>query len=129
MNYRNARGRYSSFRRMVLWSVVIGAVLVLGSMKFVEPWINKELKVKNVQSIILPQRAEADEVKPDRLEQKIDQLKADVVNQISKCESGQTKEPDAAIILDTNNEMSVGSMMFQLKTVQHYVKQFEARDI
>lgn len=45
------------------------------------------------------------------------------------CETKGSKEPDGAIILDVNNEMSIGRFMFQIKTVQYYVKRFEGRDI
>lgn len=45
------------------------------------------------------------------------------------CETKGVKEPDAAIILDTNNKMSIGRFMFQITTVQYYVKKFEGRTI
>lgn len=67
--------------------------------------------------------------KPDRLEVKIAELKQDVLNKLSACESYGTKEPEAAIILDSNSAMSIGKFMFQIKTIQYYVKKFEDRDI
>ena len=61
---------------------------------------------------------------------KIEAYKDEVVTDLAtKCESVGVREPDAAIILDTNGQMSIGSWMFQIKTVQYYVKKFEGRDI
>ena len=62
-------------------------------------------------------------------ELKVEALKYEVVDDLAKCETRGVKEPDAAIILDSNDEMSIGSWMWQIKSVQHYVKVFEKRDI
>lgn len=63
-------------------------------------------------------------------ELKVERLKDELVDSLAKdCETKGVKEPDAAIILDSNNAMSLGSWMWQVKSVQHYVKQFEGREI
>lgn len=59
----------------------------------------------------------------------IDAKKDKLVEDIGSCESGFVKEPDAAIVFDTNNEASLGHLQFQVKTVQAYVKLFEGRKI
>lgn len=60
---------------------------------------------------------------------KIEDLKDDVVNRLAACETKGVKEPDAAIIFDSNNQASIGAWQYQIKTVQHFVKKFEQRDI
>lgn len=63
-------------------------------------------------------------------EVRIDMLEYEVVDSLAKeCETKGVKEPDAAIILDSNEQMSLGAWMWQIKSVQHYVKLFEDRDI
>lgn len=61
---------------------------------------------------------------------KFARTKDELVESLGKmCETKKVTEPDAAIIFDSNNEASLGSWQFQIKTVQHYVKKFEGRDI
>lgn len=61
---------------------------------------------------------------------KIKELQNIILDDLSlNCETKGIKEPDAAIIYDTNGEMSIGRFMFQIKTVQLFVKHFEQRDI
>lgn len=61
---------------------------------------------------------------------RIERAKDKIVDSLAKdCETKDVKEPDAAIILDSNNQMSIGAWMWQIKSVQFYVKKFEGRDI
>lgn len=61
-----------------------------------------------------------EKVEVNTMPQKIADLKSQVVEAISACEVPGYKEGQAPIILDTNNKMSIGPMMFQVATVQHY---------
>ena len=63
------------------------------------------------------------------IQEKIKNLQDDVLAQLANCESGNTKEPDGAIILDTNGQMSIGRYMYQIDTVQRFVKHFYKKDI
>ncbi len=45
------------------------------------------------------------------------------------CEVKGSKEPDGVLLLDSNNQMSIGRFQFQITTVQHYVKKFEGKSI
>jgi hypothetical protein len=52
-----------------------------------------------------------------------------VIVRLSKCETNGRLEPDNVIIIDKNNEASIGALQFQLKTVVHYAKLIEGRSI
>ena len=55
--------------------------------------------------------------------QSIAELKARTINKLAEqCETKGIEEPDAAIILDSNNKMSIGRYMWQIESVQHYAK-------
>lgn len=58
----------------------------------------------------------------DTLGKKVEELKSDLLSDLSACESGGHKESDGIIIFDSNNEASIGQYQFQIKTVQHYYK-------
>lgn len=60
---------------------------------------------------------------------KIAELKADLLKRLKKCESQDRTEDDAPILLDSNNEMSIGELMFQIKTVQYYYKKLYSKEI
>jgi hypothetical protein len=61
---------------------------------------------------------------------KIERAKDKIVDSLAKdCETKGTQEPDGAIILDSNNQMSIGAWMWQIKSIQHYVQKFEGRNI
>jgi hypothetical protein len=52
-----------------------------------------------------------------------------VINEIAACETQGVAEPDSAIILDTNGQMSIGAWMYQITTVQRYEKEMTGKDI
>lgn len=60
---------------------------------------------------------------------KITEAENIVIDEISACETKGVKEPDGAIILDSNNRMSVGAWMYQIQTVQQYVKERDGTEI
>lgn len=64
------------------------------------------------------------------LQSKVAKLQDELMHDLSiNCEVRGAKEPDAIIVFDSNSEASIGRFQFQIKTVQHYVKVFESRDI
>lgn len=68
-------------------------------------------------------KAQADRVvtvEIDNLSDKIDQIKAEAVEGIRKCESAGHSEDDGIIIFDTNNKASIGTFQYQKATVIHY---------
>src|SRR6266853_1254397 len=123
---RNSKGEY----RKRDWTSVLGMVAALFAFLalLVGGWATKTVIDPNL-SVVNVAHADVITIKPDRLDAKVAQLKDDVVEQIGKCESGMTTEPDAALILDTNGEMSIGLMQFQIKTIQMYAKKFYGKAV
>lgn len=56
------------------------------------------------------------------MEDKVRVLEDEILAQLAQCESGGTQEPNAAILLDSNNAMSIGKFMWQINSVIHYMK-------
>jgi hypothetical protein len=105
--------------------LVLAAMVVLLAHPFISRALDNELRA---EAPALPMVAVA--YADITMEAKVAALKDEVVDDLArKCETKDVAEPDAAMILDTNNQMSVGAWMFQVKTVQHYVKVLEGRDI
>ncbi len=66
----------------------------------------------------------------DMTPEKIKKVQDKLLDELSLgCEVKGSTEPDGVLILDSNNKMSIGRFQFQITTVQHYVKQFENKDI
>lgn len=65
----------------------------------------------------------------DNLPKKIESLKEEVLETLKSCESKTHTESDGLIILDTNNEFSIGLYQFQIKTVQHYYQTLYGKTI
>ena len=61
---------------------------------------------------------------------KIEALQNSVLEQLSlHCEAQGLKEPDGAIVFDSNEVASIGRFQFQVLTVQYYVQVFEEKEI
>lgn len=78
--------------------------------------------------------AYADEVtlvkgQPDRLAEKVRELKDEVLNDLARCESGGRDNESGIIVWDTNNKPSIGKFQFQVATVQHYVEKRDGKKI
>lgn len=65
----------------------------------------------------------------DNLSEKIEQIKQEALDGISKCESAGHSEDEGIIIFDTNNRASIGQFQFQKATVIHYYKTLYNQDI
>lgn len=107
-------------RKVCLW-IMIGLAAIGISHAVIEPWIdrsNEETRswlAKDISAVAAP-RAEADEM--DRLDIKIQDMKNEVLDALSKCESGG--KSDIAIVFDTNAKPSVGIFQWQPQSFQHY---------
>lgn len=66
----------------------------------------------------------------DTTPEKIAELKLKTIHRLAnECETAGVVEPDAAIVFDSNHQMSIGRYMWQIKSVQHWVKELYDRDI
>ncbi|WP_457635811.1 hypothetical protein [Persephonella sp.] len=64
------------------------------------------------------------------IDEKIKKLQNEILDELSVgCETKGVKEPDATIILDTNNKMSIGRYQWQIASVQYYYKKIYGKDI
>ena len=59
----------------------------------------------------------------------IEALKDSVVDRLAKCETHGRPDAGSVVVIDTNNEASIGKLQFQAKTVVHYTKLIEGRSI
>ncbi len=71
-----------------------------------------------------------DTITIDNTPAKIEALKQDVLTRLSsQCETKGLGKDAGAIILDTNNKMSIGPFMFQKGTVKTYYHQLYGKDV
>lgn len=119
---RDTKGRFA--RMPWIHITLVTCAVLIGIALYGDHWVGQELKAGT--ALIVP-IARADVIVP--IGQKIELAKEKIVNDIASCESGGVKEPDATLILDSNNQMSIGAWQWQIKSVQHYVNLFEGRTI
>lgn len=115
-NGRYAKDRFVPKLLFVMFSIVL-AIVAIGEV------MNRQL---DYQAPFVSEALAA----PDKLEVKTEELKKDFLERLSVgCETRGVADPDGAIIFDSNNQPSIGRFQFQRKTVIHYVKLLENRDI
>jgi len=121
-NYnRDNKGRFSKktkFLFTVVCALVFAGIYVVA--------IENEIKISNIPVTVVNAEIPVREM----YEAKIRAIKEDMLKELSLgCETKGVKEPDGAILLDSNNKMSIGRYMFQIDTVIHYMKKLEGRNI
>ena len=121
---RDSKGRFKAKR--VIWTIVgimviVIAVSVTGKVERFFMDYQAEFRQPEIIEI-----AGNDKV---FYEKKIETLKQDVLDRLAKCETDGTEDPDGAVIFDSNDQPSIGRFQFQRKTIRHYTKEFEGRDI
>jgi hypothetical protein len=72
---------------------------------------------------------QAEPVSDDASPRTIEALKDSVVNRLAKCETHGRPDAGSVVVIDTNNEASIGKLQFQAKTVVHYTRLIEGRSI
>lgn len=118
---RDVDGKFFSKKKKIAVVVALAGLLAFGA------WIDNGYLAESYEGQVEPREVV---VMKDSFGERVEKLKEDVVNRLAtECETKGVKEPEAAIIFDSNNEPSIGPWQFQRKTVQHYVKLFEGRDI
>jgi hypothetical protein len=115
---------------------LLAAVTVFGLGYGYMTGFGEEMKVvKNVVKTVNPVKVKiAEAEKKPNYEENIKREKQAILDDLSlNCEvkgfAEAGKDPDGAIIFDSNNEASIGRFMFQRATVKYYVKVFEKREI
>ena len=73
--------------------------------------------------------AQAEPVSDDSSPPTIEALKNSVVDRLAKCETHGRPDAGSVVVIDANNEASIGKLQFQAKTVVHYTKLIEGRSI
>ena len=73
--------------------------------------------------------AQAEPASDDASPRTIEALKDSVVDRLAKCETHGRPDAGSVVVIDTNNEASIGKLQFQAKTVVHYTKLIEGRSI
>lgn len=115
---RNAKGQFA--RKVFIRSGFIIAIGLLGTAVLADHWVGRELSAVVATPVYAGITMEA----------KVAMTKDELVESLAKqCETKSAAEPDATIILDTNNQMSIGAFQYQIKTVQQYEKQLYGKDI
>ena len=120
---RTRRGRFSRRWKLKAFVFIVAVFFIFGA-PHIDGWLGKEISATNVEADSIG-TALAQEI----MQRKVTALQNQLIADISKCETKGIAEPDATLLLDSNSEMSIGSMQFQIKTVQTYVKEFEGRKI
>ena len=113
---------------MKLWHLIIGivaiAVIALGTVGGKEVYKKMQtLEGRAVQAEVEAKNAQ------EHYDEKISKAKKELVYRLKGCESMKMKASDAPMILDTNNEMSIGLWMFQRDTVIYYYKKLYGKVI
>jgi hypothetical protein len=125
MQHRNIKGQYQNKGLKWVWLVIAIALISVP----VGTILMDTYGVPKAEAQTVPVESLPNLVLGNPIADKITELQKKVVSDVTDCESKGTDEPDGTIILDTNHEMSIGRAQWQIKSVQHYVKQFEGRDI
>jgi hypothetical protein len=73
--------------------------------------------------------AQAEPVSDDASPRTMEALKDSVVDRLAECETHGRPDAGSVVVIDTNNEASIGKLQFQAKTVVHYTKLIEGRSI
>ena len=120
MQKRDKRGKFAGKKKWFVVLPIFGAFAI-------QPFLPHGVEEFTAPEIIHPVLAEAT---GKTYEEKIANVKSKILDDLSLgCETKGIADPDGVIIFDSNNEASVGRFQFQRKTVKHYIKKYEGRDI
>lgn len=119
---RRWNGRFDSFKSKVKRAVKLGKIGVIGTVVVVSAFLMGKYNGTEVTYAV--------ETAPkDTLEAKVEEFKTDLLDTLQACESAGRKESDGLIVFDSNAKASIGTFQFQIGTVKHYYKKFNAKDI
>lgn len=102
-----------------IFKMTFAFVVVSGSL-----WLAYNFGLPKIDASLRYQK-DAGVMATEMLQGKIDNVKAGILADLSTgCETKGVKDPDGAIVFDSNNEASIGRYQFQRKTVIHYYQKF-----
>ena len=110
------------------WVIVLSLITIVGIGIVIFYQVNSLQKVIEPKTKTIPVE-EVVEVEYKNIQEKIDGLKQDILTRLAQCEIGGVKEPNSAMILDSNNKMSIGRYMWQRESVVCYAKRLYGIDI
>lgn len=130
---RNKKGQYKKKKRyfisFVFLAMIAGGVYMhFADFQAVQADTPSEAETVDITHTV-------NQIVNEKLADKITALENEILTTLSVgCETQHIEDPDGAIILDraASNDvrrMSIGRFMFQRRTIKHYVKMFEGRDI
>jgi hypothetical protein len=125
INWKNQYKKISWFTRAQRWTIkwtkrVVFTAFVIGMLY----GVFTAGSMSTTAQIVM-----AEDTSVEKYANKIETLKAGVVEQLMSCEGAGYKEDDGIIIFDTNNKASIGLAQFQISTVQHYYKTLYGKTI
>jgi hypothetical protein len=124
MKYRNKLGQFASSlwsslsrnQKQALVVMIVCAAVPLGSVAY-----EKVADVLHDELIyVAAPRAYAEIIQ----ESTVDEMKADVLDKLAKCESGGK---ETTIVFDTNGKASVGNYQWQIASFQYYYAKMTGR--
>lgn len=127
---RDEIGQFKKGKSIKYVLIFIGIVMAIALIAQIE----KGFEAGDAQDRLFYEVKKVEAKEPDRLEAKISELKQDVLEKLSQCEAPLNHhsvkgQPEGTIIFDSNNEPSIGPLMYQRDTVIRYVKMFHNKDI
>lgn len=116
MTFRNKLGQYAGnlktqIKRVSIWFGLRALVVAFGVI------VTSVVVVTTNSPIVIEI-----EVPVIEANDKVEEVEMDIVYQIRKCESQGFDEKDGPMVLDRNNEISIGLWQYQRDTVIHYYK-------
>lgn len=112
--------------KLAIWMTVLG-LIVFGSYPIFSKWY--DANATKTLSYIAPV-ADAEETKDAIVGMTKKEGEDYILAELGTgCESKGVDEPTSAIVLDTNNAMSLGEYQWQIKSIQYYEKQLYGKAV
>lgn len=120
-------------KHKVFGAVLLSLIIAIPVGKFALGYVEMEASLHYTKSLVDKLQVEKERVVSETqkliAEAEVNFKKNDLLMELKACESSSAHESDAIMILDSNNEMSIGEFMFQRDTVVHYYKVLYDKEI
>lgn len=110
---------------------VITLIIVIGGITGVYYYQSKSLLLETIVYQVMPPTIDEITIEANKaIAQRIVLLQNEVIADLGEgCETKGVKEPDSALVLDTNNKMSIGRYQWQRESVIYYYEKFYGESI